>query len=99
MIDVLFDGLPRWVALVPLVLSWGLFIRNLVKTRRFLDTMRKEFNFLTWGIKMTWLLLVGSTYSIPDDPWLLLLIIWVVLDMRIDFFGKIMEQVKDGEKK
>ena len=98
MTTVLFDGLPIWVSLIPLLLSWSVLINDLIKTRKFLATMKKDFSFLTWGIKMTWLLLVGSVYPIPDNPWIMLLLIWVVLDMRIDFFSKVTESIKEGEE-
>ena len=89
MSEVLFKNIPSWLPTLIMAIPWTIFTFDLIKTKDFLKSFRKNYEFIIWGVKAAVLLVVGRTTPLPEEPWILVLIFWGLLDMRLNLFSRI----------
>ena len=92
MSEVLFKNIPSWLPTLIMAIPWIGLVNDLIKTRDILNSFRNNYGFIIWGMKMAFLLVLGSIAPLPEEPWILLLLFWGVLDMRLTFYSRLTDR-------
>jgi len=93
----ILEKLPQWVPLFIMLLPWFSVITDIIKTRSFSSVFRAHINLIYWGIKTGIIIMGLPVFPLPKDPWLLIVIVWMGLDMKQSWYTEFLNRI--GEKK
>ena len=91
--SIIFEKIPYWIPIILVALPWISVIVDIIKTRKLLTVFNDHYSFIIWSLKIGFFLMIGRSIPLSQDPWVLLLLIWGILDMKLWWYSSIIRRL------